>query len=79
LAAAVSGSVAPSGDVIPKFAVDKKLTDKGKVNRMELAEALVEALVEEYLAAVWELERDSVIKNGTRIWRTLYASWRTSR
>jgi len=75
LAAAVSGSVAPSGDVIPKFAVDKKLTDEGKVNRMELAEALVE----EYLAAVWELECDSVIKNGTRIWRTLYASWRTSR
>ena len=62
LAAAVGSSVAPSGDAVPKFAVANRLTDEGKVNRMELAEALME----EYLAAkqVWELERDAMIKNA---------------
>jgi len=62
LAAAVGSLVAPSGDTVPMFAVANRLTDEGKVNRMEL----VEALMEESLAAkqVWELERDAMIKNA---------------
>ena len=42
------------------FAVANKLTKEGKVNRMELAEALME----EYLTAksAWELERDKMIR-----------------
>ena len=61
LAAAVGSSVAPSSDAVLKFAVANRLTDNGKVNHMELAEALME----EDLAVkqVWELERDAMIKN----------------
>ena len=42
------------------FAVANKLTGEGKVNRMELAEALMQ----EYLTAksAWELERDKMIR-----------------
>lgn len=62
LAAAVGSSVAPSGENVPKFAVANRLMDEGKVNRMELAEALME----EYLAAKqeWGLKRDAMIKNA---------------
>ena len=61
MAAAIGSSVAPSGDAVPKFAVAYRLMDEGKVNRIELAEALME-----YLAAkqVWGLERDAMIKNA---------------
>jgi hypothetical protein len=63
LSAAVSGSrTSPDGEHVPQFAVANKLSDDGKVNRMELAEALME----EYLSAkqIWEVERDSMIKNA---------------
>ena len=62
LAAAVGSTTSPDGEPVPQFAVANKLSDDGKVNRMELAEALME----EYLAAkqVWELERDTMIKNA---------------
>ncbi|KAF9525728.1 hypothetical protein CPB83DRAFT_885381 [Crepidotus variabilis] len=47
----------------PQFSVANKLTDENKVNRMELAEALMQ----EYLSAkqAWELERDEMIKNAS--------------
>ena len=62
MAAAVGGTTNPDGKPVPQFAVANKLTEEGKVNRMELAEALME----EYLAAkqVWELQRDALIKNA---------------
>jgi hypothetical protein len=62
LAAAVGSTTSPDGEPVPQFAVANRLSDDGKVNRMELAEALME----EYLAAkqVWELERDAMIKNA---------------
>jgi hypothetical protein len=58
LAAAVGSSVAPSGDVASKFAVVNRPMDDGKVNRMELTEALME----EYFSAkhVWEWEHDAM-------------------
>jgi hypothetical protein len=64
LLSAVAGTTvtSPDGEPVPQFAVANRLSDDGKVNRMELAEALTE----EYLSAkqVWELERDSMIKNA---------------
>jgi hypothetical protein len=62
LAEAVGGTEDPDGKRVPQFAIANKLSDDGKVSRMELAEALTE----EYLSAkqVWELERDNMIKNA---------------
>ena len=62
LAAAVGSTTSPDGEPVPQFAVANKMSDDGKVNRLELAEALME----EYLSAkqVWELERDTMIKSA---------------
>jgi len=55
-----SSSAVDTASGKPQFSVFNKLTDD-KVNRMELAEALMQ----EYLIAqqAWELERDNIIKN----------------
>ena len=63
LSAAVGSTLtSPDGEPVPQFAVANRLSEDGKVNRMELAEALME----EYLSAkqVWELERDTMIKKA---------------
>ncbi|KAF8165904.1 hypothetical protein B0H34DRAFT_780581 [Crassisporium funariophilum] len=55
-------SSAINPDAKPQFSVANKLSEDNKVNRMELADALMH----EYLAAkqAWELERDDMIKNA---------------
>ena len=63
LSAAVGSTASPQdGEPVPQFAVANRLSEDNKVNRMELAEALME----EYLTAkqVWETERDSMIKTA---------------
>jgi hypothetical protein len=58
----INATSSPSSGIQPQFAVVNKLTGD-TVNRMELAEALMQ----EYLTAkqVWELERDAMIQAAT--------------